>query len=69
MLLTTSAAIWLLLLPIGFALATARGRRALLSFDPLFALLVIAVLALPYLVWLIRADVSVSVASDGRYQR
>jgi 4-amino-4-deoxy-L-arabinose transferase-like glycosyltransferase len=59
LLLTTSAAIWLLLLPIGFALATARGRRTLLSFDPLFALLVIAVLALPYLVWLIRADVSV----------
>jgi hypothetical protein len=28
----------------------------LMSFDPLFALLVIAVLALPYLVWLIRAD-------------
>jgi hypothetical protein len=30
-----------------------------MSFDPLFALLVIAVLVLPYLVWLIRADVSV----------
>ena len=59
LLLTTSAAIWLLLLPAGFALATVRGRRALLSFDPLFALLVIAVLALPYLVWLIRADVGV----------
>ncbi len=28
----------------------------LMSFDPLFALLVIVVLALPYLVWLIRAD-------------
>jgi hypothetical protein len=27
-----------------------------MTFDPLFALLVIAVLALPYLVWLIRAD-------------
>jgi hypothetical protein len=27
-----------------------------MSFDPLFALLVIVVLALPYLVWLIRAD-------------
>ena len=27
-----------------------------MSFDPLFALLVIAVLALPYLIWLIRAD-------------
>jgi Dolichyl-phosphate-mannose-protein mannosyltransferase len=59
LLLTTSSAIWLLLLPVGFALATARGRRTLMSFDPLFALLVIAVLALPYLVWLIRADVSV----------
>jgi 4-amino-4-deoxy-L-arabinose transferase-like glycosyltransferase len=59
LLLTTASAIWLLLLPIGFALATKRGRRTLMSFDPLFALLVIAVLVLPYLVWLIRADVSV----------
>ena len=59
LLLTTSVAPWLLLLPVGFALATARGRRALLSFDPLFALLVIVVLALPYLVWLVRADVGV----------
>jgi Dolichyl-phosphate-mannose-protein mannosyltransferase len=59
LLLTTTAAIWLLLLPVGFALATARGRRALKSFDPLFALLVIAVLALPYGVWLLRAGVSV----------
>lgn len=59
LLLTTSAALWLLLLPAGFALAAARGRRALTSFDPVFALLVIAVLALPYLVWLIRADVGV----------
>src|SRR5260370_3446720 len=56
LLLTTSAAIGLLLLPVGFALATGRGRRTLMSFDPLFALLVIVVLALPYLVWLIRAD-------------
>src|ERR1700730_1067546 len=59
LLLTTLSAIWLLLLPIGFALATARGRRVLMSFDPLFALLVIVVLVLPYLVWLIRADLSV----------
>ena len=57
LLLTTSAAIGLLLLVAGFALATARGRRMLMSFDPLFALLVIVVLALPYLVWLIRADI------------
>jgi hypothetical protein len=55
LLLTTSAAIGLLILIAGFALATPRGRRMLRSFDPLFALLVIMVLALPYLVWLIRA--------------
>jgi hypothetical protein len=59
LLLTTPAAIVLLLLVVGFALATARGRRTLMSFDPLFALLVIAVLALPYLIWLIRADILV----------
>jgi hypothetical protein len=56
LLLTTSAAIGLLLLVAGFALATSRGRRILNSFDPLFALLVIVVLVLPYIVWLIRAD-------------
>jgi hypothetical protein len=55
LLLTTSAAPGLLLLLVGFSLATARGRRTLMSFDPLFALLVIVVLALPYLIWLIRA--------------
>jgi len=56
LLLTISAAPGLLLLVVGFAVATARGRRTLMSFDPLFALLVIAVLMLPYLIWLIRAD-------------
>jgi hypothetical protein len=56
LLLTTSAATGLLLLIAGFALATRRGRRMLTSFDPLFALLVIIVLVLPYLIWLIRAD-------------
>jgi hypothetical protein len=56
LLLTTSAAAGLLLLLIGFALATARGRRTLMSFDPLYALLVIVVLVLPYAIWLIRAD-------------
>src|SRR5436305_561719 len=55
LLLTTSAAIGLLLLVAGFALASARGRRTLMSFDPLFALLVIAVLALPYAMWVVRA--------------
>src|SRR3954453_12827194 len=56
LLLTTTAAPALLLLVAGFALATARGRRMLMSLDPLYALLVIVVLVLPYLVWLIRAD-------------
>ncbi|QWG22380.1 glycosyltransferase family 39 protein [Bradyrhizobium sediminis] len=56
LLLTTSAAIGLLLLIAGFAFVTVRGRRMLMSFDPLFAMLVIVVLALPWLVWLIRAD-------------
>src|SRR3981081_465710 len=56
LLLTTPAAIGLLLLLVGFALATERGRGTLMSFDPLFALLVIVVLALPYLIWLMRAD-------------
>ena len=57
LLLTSSAAFGLLILVAAFALATRRGRRTLMSFDPLFALLVIVVLALPYLVWLMRADV------------
>jgi hypothetical protein len=56
LLLTTAAAPALLLLPIGFALATGRSRRALMSLDPLFGLLVIAVLVLPYGIWLVRAD-------------
>jgi hypothetical protein len=56
LLLTTSAGIVLLLLLAGFAVMTERGRRTLLSFDPLFALLVIVVLALPYLIWVIRAE-------------
>src|ERR1700704_5343779 len=56
LLLTIPAAIGLLMLVTGFALATERGRRTLMSFDPLFALLVIVVLALPYLIWLMRAD-------------
>ena len=65
LLLTTSAAPFLLLLIAGFALATERGRRTLMSFDPLFALLVIVVLVLPYLIWLIRADALVVAALAG----
>ena len=56
LLLTTSAAPGLLLLLAGFAVATERRRRVLMSLDPLYALLVIAVLVLPYLIWLLRAD-------------
>jgi hypothetical protein len=56
LLLTTSAAPGMLLLLAGFAVATPRGRRVLMSLDPLYALLVIAVLVLPYLIWLLRAD-------------
>src|SRR5262245_615412 len=56
LLLITTAAPALLLLIAGFALATARGRRTLMSLDPLYALLVIAVLALPYVVWQVRAN-------------
>ena len=57
LLLTTSAALGLLLLIAGFAVATVRGRRTLTSLDPLYALLVIGVLVLPYLIWVVRADV------------
>jgi len=57
LLLTTSSAIGLLLLIAGFAVATERGRRTLMSLDPLYSLLVVVVLALPWLIWIMRADV------------
>lgn len=56
LLLTSSAAIMLLLLVAGFAVATGAGRRMLRSFDPLFAVVVVVALALPYLIWLTRAE-------------
>src|SRR5215469_3863053 len=55
LLLTTPAAVMLLLLIAGFAFAHSGIRRTLWSVDSLFALLVIVVLALPYLIWLMRA--------------
>lgn len=55
LLLTSHAAVLLLLLLFGFMLATARGRRALASVDPWFAVAVVAVLVLPYLMWLFRS--------------
>lgn len=54
LLLTTADAPWLLLLLAGFILAVARGRQRLVSLDPLYALLIAATLALPWLVWLHR---------------
>ena len=56
LLLTTPSASGLLLLLVGFALSTPQGRRLLKSFDPLLALLVVLVLALPYLIFVVRAD-------------
>jgi hypothetical protein len=55
LLLTTSSALGLLLLLAGFTVATVRGRRMLMSLDPLYALLVIVVLVLPYVIWVLRA--------------
>ena len=54
LLLTTPSAGWLLGLLAGFALATPRGRQRLASLDPLYAVVVVVALALPYLIWLIR---------------
>ena len=59
LLLTTPNALWLLLLPVAFGVAIARGRRNLTSFDPLFALLVIVALVLPWLIWMVRAGAAV----------
>lgn len=62
LLLATPAAAMLLLLLMAFFVATERGRRAIASLDPLFALLVVVVLALPYLIWLMRNDVMPALA-------
>ncbi len=59
LLLSTPQAMWLLPLPLLFGVVTTRGRRNLASLDPFFALVVIAVLTLPYAVWVIRSGVSV----------
>ncbi|MGY4291583.1 hypothetical protein ACVWXO_010849 [Bradyrhizobium sp. LM2.7] len=56
LLLTTPAAIYLLLLLVIFALTTAGGRRTLRALDPLYALVVVAVLVLPYAIWVMRAE-------------
>ena len=71
LLLTTSAALGLLLLIVGFAVATARGRRTLMSLDPLYALLVIVVLVLPYLIWVVarRRAGDAAFAGDRRSRR
>ncbi|MGY4302941.1 hypothetical protein ACVIJ6_000184 [Bradyrhizobium sp. USDA 4369] len=56
LLLTTPAAAGLLLLIAGFTVSSAEGRRVLRSFDPLFALLVVLALALPYVIFVLRSD-------------
>ncbi len=56
LMLTTYAAIPLLAMVIAFALATSRGRRAIISTDALFGILVVAVLVLPFAIWLMRTD-------------
>lgn len=62
LLLTTSAAVPLLVMLAVFAVATERGRKALASSDPLFAAIVVIVIALPYLSWLLRTDTAVVTA-------
>ncbi|EKS32870.1 glycosyltransferase family 39 protein [Afipia clevelandensis] len=54
--LTTSAALPLLAMLAVFVLATPKGRRALASMDTLYAAIVLAVVVLPYVIWLIRID-------------
>lgn len=52
-LLLTSASGWLLAaLLLAFSLATRRGRAALISTDPLYALVVIVMLLAPFAIWL-----------------
>ena len=55
LLLTIHSAALLLATLAAFALATARGRRMLRSFDPLLALIVVIVLVAPYAVFAVRA--------------
>lgn len=60
LLLTTHAGFLLLGLLIAFAVATPRGRASLRSFDPVFALVVVAVMLAPYLVFLSRSNLFAS---------
>lgn len=55
LLLTVHAAALLLAMLAVFALATKRGRSMLRSFDPLFALIVVIVLVVPYAVFAMRS--------------
>jgi hypothetical protein len=54
LLLTTHTAPLLLAMLGAFALATAQGRRMLASIDPLFALIVVGVLVVPYAMFTLR---------------
>jgi hypothetical protein len=67
LLLLTSSTGWLLLLLLGgFALATARGRCALISFDTIFAALIIGVIVLPYGVVAVRNGAALPAVADFR---
>lgn len=56
LLLTTHAAPLLLAMLVAFALSTKRGRAMLTTFDPLFAVIVVAVLVVPYAMFAARSD-------------
>lgn len=62
LLLSTNAAPALLALLAVFALATARGRRMLASFDLVLAIVVVAVLVVPYAVYLLRTGAGPALA-------
>jgi hypothetical protein len=65
LLLTTHAAPLLLAMLGIFGLSTARGRRMLTSFDPLFALIVVTVLVVPYAMFVLRNGIGWELSLPG----
>lgn len=64
LILTTPFAGWALVLLVAFALVSSRGRRSLMHWDALVGLMVMVIVALPYLIWVGRTyDVARSLAS------
>lgn len=62
LLLTTYSALMLIVLLAAFTLATPRGRRAVSSLEPVFALIVVFVLVLPHLIWLWRGGFALAIS-------